>query len=203
MSLQFWKAGVWVLTRETSSALSDTKPILRWVLAKPREGKSHQGNSCVLLIAACDWDQPLVLPKGQDIAPLLSLIPHSLFTVVAIRISELGSWCLRYLEEVLCQTQQPLCHLLRALQTILKHQIPCSVTCLESQGQAVLHKASYSSSIGGVSSYRPPTALKVSIKKGCLLIYGYLPNSETFPISCAGVKGKANRKQKDKTFLHF
>lgn len=43
----------------------------------------------------------------------------------------------------------------------------------------------------------PTTALRISMKKGCLLIAGYLPNSETFPISSAGVKGKANKKNKE------
>lgn len=89
-----------------------------------------------------------------------------------------------------------------ALQTIPKHQIPYSIRWLESPGKAVLYKASCPS-IGGVSSYGPATALKISMKKGCLLIYVYLPNLETFPIGCGEVKGKANKNQRDKTTLHF
>lgn len=80
--------------------------------------------------------------------------------------------------------------------------MPYSIRRLESPGKAVPYKASFSS-IGGVSSYGCATALKISMKKGCLLISGYLPNSETFPICCAGVKRKANKKQRDKTSLHF
>lgn len=146
MLLQFWKAGIWVLTRETSSALSETKWNLRWLLAKSREGKSHLRNSCVLLIAACNRDKSVVLPEEQDVAPFLSKSPSSL-TFYCGSNKDLrwgveawdGQRKLRAKPHSLCAISW------WALQTILKHQV-CQST------KAVLYKASCSSS-GGVSTY--------------------------------------------------
>lgn len=112
----------------------------------------------------------------------------------------MGSGGLGWAEEAPCQTPQPLCHLMVGLA----NGTEASGLPQHKGARAPWEKLGLTKPLVPVlAESAPTTALQISMKTGCLLISGYLPKSETFPISSAGVKGKANKKTKRQNLPTF
>lgn len=179
--------------------LSETKLNLRWLLAKSREGKSHLRNSCVLPIAACDLRQ-VCCPAWRTGCSSFLKSPTSL-TVYCGSNKDLKSGESRPRMGRGSSVPNP-------TASVPYHDGPCkwywSIRFPTARGLSTWEKLCFTKLLVPVLvESAPTTALQISMKKGCLLISGYLPNSETFPIGSAGVKGKANKETKRQNLPTF